>query len=87
MLDCAIDWAKAAGNRVLHLGGGVGSRYDSLFRFKTGFSNLRSGFDTWRIICNHKRYDELTEAAGLSHAPIDGLFPAYRASSELVAGK
>jgi hypothetical protein len=82
MLDCAINWAKAAGNRVLHLGGGVGSRDDSLFRFKTGFSDLRSPFQTWRVICDHKRYVELTEDAGVFNAPIDGFFPAYRASTE-----
>ena len=88
MLDCAINWAKAAGNRVLHLGGGVGSRDDALFRFKTGFSDLRSPFQTWRVICDHKRYVELTEDAGVFDAPIDGFFPAYRASAEtLIATK
>jgi hypothetical protein len=87
IVTCAINWAKAAGNRVLHLGGGVGSRHDGLFHFKAGFSNLRSPFETWRVICDHKRYDELTKNAGLRDAPIDGFFPAYRASSELVANK
>jgi len=48
---------------------------------------LRSQFETWRVICDHKRYDELTEAAGLRDAPIDGFFPGYRASSENVATK
>jgi hypothetical protein len=84
MLDCAINWAKAAGNRVLHLGGGVGSRKDSLFQFKAGFSNLRSDFETWQVICDQKRYDELTEHAGLCSALIHRFFPAYRASSKLV---
>ena len=80
MLDSAINWAKAAGNRVLHLGGGVGARHDALFQFKTGFSNLRSQFETWRVICDQKRYDELTQAAGLSDAPIDGFFPRLPSS-------
>jgi hypothetical protein len=87
MLDCAINWAKAAGNRVLHLGGGVGSRNDALFQFKTGFSNLRSGFETWRVICDQKRYDELTKDAGVYDASIDRFFPAYRAPLELAATK
>jgi len=78
MLDHVTRWAKAAGNRVLHLGGGVGSRNDALFRFKTGFSDLRSPFQTWRVICNAKAYSELMEAAGVSSVPTNGFFPAYR---------
>lgn len=87
MLDFAIKWAKAAGNRVLHLGGGVGSRDDALFRFKAGFSDLHSPFQTWRIICDCKRYAKLTEDAGVFNAPNDGFFPAYGSVTELVAPK
>jgi hypothetical protein len=81
MLDVAIKWAKAAGNRVLHLGGGVGSRNDALFRFKTGFSDLRSSFQTWRVICDHARYVRLTEEAGIFGTSADGFFPAYATSA------
>jgi hypothetical protein len=77
MLDAAIQWAKAAGNRVLHLGGGVGSRNDALFQFKAGFSDLRSSFETWRVICDEARYLKLIEDAGVSGASVDGFFPAY----------
>jgi lipid II:glycine glycyltransferase (peptidoglycan interpeptide bridge formation enzyme) len=87
MLDFAIKWAKAAGNRVLHLGGGVGSRNDALFRFKTGFSDLRSSFHTWRVICDYKRYAKLTEDAGIFNVSADGFFPAYASSTELVSTK
>lgn len=80
MMNCAINWAKATSNRVLHLGGGVGCRNDALFQFKTGFSNLRSEFETCHVNCDQKRYDELTEDAGLRDAPIDRFFPAYRAT-------
>jgi GNAT acetyltransferase-like protein len=78
MLDRAIMWAKTAGNRVLHLGGGVGSRHDGLYDFKGGFSPLRSAFRTWRVVCDVKRYLELSGAARATNASSDGFFPLYR---------
>jgi hypothetical protein len=81
MLEHVIHWAKAAGNKILHLGGGVGARDDALLRFKTGFSDLRSTFQTWRVICDQKRYVELTEAVGGYNTPINGFFPSYRIST------
>lgn len=78
MLDHAITWAKAAGKRVLHLGGGVGSRDDALFQFKAGFSGLRAPFQSWRLICDSGAYHELIDAAGTSTASESGFFPVYR---------
>lgn len=72
MLDAAIEWARANGNRVLHLGGGLGARQDSLFEFKAGFSPLRARFATWRMICDPARY------AALSGGAVVESFPAYR---------
>ena len=40
MMDDMVAWAQARGNRVLHLGGGVGGREDSLFHFKAGLLGL-----------------------------------------------
>jgi len=38
-------WGHENGYRTLHLGGGVGGREDSLFRFKSGFNKkFRTGF-------------------------------------------
>jgi hypothetical protein len=87
MLDVAIQWAKARGNRVLHLGGGVGSSNDALFQFKAGFSTLRSSFQTWRLICDDARYLKLTEDAGVFGASADGFFPAYAGSKESILAK
>ena len=77
MLDYAITWAKAAGNRVLHLGGGLGSQDDGLFQFKTGFSKTHAAFQTWRVVCDPKRYSGLIEANAFDVLP-GGFFPAYR---------
>jgi hypothetical protein len=75
-------WAQSRGNRVLHLGGGVGGCADSLFHFKAGFSSARYPFRTWRIIADPEIYGELTrrweEQAGRPADPPTDFFPAYR---------
>ena len=75
-------WAQSRGNKVLHLGGGVGGCADSLFHFKAGFSSARHPFRTWRIIADPQIYGELTrlweEQAGRPADPPTDFFPAYR---------
>ncbi len=82
MLFDMIMWAKSRGDRVVHLGGGVGSQKDSLFDFKAGFSNSRSHFETIRIVTDERRYSycaELDEKnSGMSAG--DAFFPGYRSS-------
>lgn len=79
----AARWAKARGNRTLHLGGGLGGREDALFRFKSGFSPRRHPFQTARLVLDPVRYGRLTAswaaAAGRPAAEAAGFFPAYRA--------
>jgi hypothetical protein len=72
--------AKEAGSKLYHLGGGVGAREDALFRFKTGFSKLRSDFATCRIIVDKQKYELLCErAAALRATELDAeFFPQYR---------
>ncbi len=79
LLDEVRIWASGEGMRALHLGGGVGSRDDALFRFKAGFSGARGRFWTWRAILDPQGYLEAVEAA-LGSAAVDdqGFFPAYR---------
>lgn len=75
-------WAKERGNRLLHLGGGVGGKDDSLFAFKAGFTKLRFPFSTWRLVIDQPSYDTLVLArgpqAGTAADPANGFFPAYR---------
>ncbi len=77
-------WGTETGARVLHLGGGVGSRNDSLFHFKAGFSDCRHDFATWRWIVVPEVYRELCDARrrrderdNLAAVSAD-FFPAYR---------
>jgi hypothetical protein len=84
VMDTARLWAWENGARVLHLGGGVGAREDSLFQFKAGFSDRRHSFATWRWMIDAEAYAALTEdrqrwneERGLKPISAD-YFPAYR---------
>ena len=85
VLDEARLWSNRAGARFLHLGGGVGSKEDSLFMFKAGFSSLRHRFSVWKFIAKANLYSRLVDArrawlATKGKQLVDtGFFPLYRA--------
>ncbi len=83
LLDDARRWARARGERVLHLGGGRGAREDSLFFFKREFSGRRHVFSTGRWVLDRPRYAELVaqhvRATG-GDTP-DTFFPRYRSAA------
>jgi Acetyltransferase (GNAT) domain len=76
-------WAKENGKSVLHLGGGLGASSDSLFYFKSGFSDLKADFYTYRMILDREKYAKLLqlslEKAGdkINNNNSD-FFPEYR---------
>ncbi|WP_233222678.1 GNAT family N-acetyltransferase [Chroococcidiopsis sp. CCALA 051] len=85
LVDYARNWAKARGNKFLHLGGGVGcSTTDSLYTFKSGFSRTRHPFLTLRLIIDEEKYHYLVNSrAKLLNVRVEELlssrfFPAYR---------
>ena len=87
LYDEAVAWAKGRGCHVLHMGGGIGSRRDSLFNFKTGFSPLTADFRTWHWVLAPDAYRtacmqraQWQARHGLQDAA-DHYFPAYRAPS------
>ncbi len=74
-------WAKERGNRVLHLGGGLGGQEDDLFHFKAGFSPLRHPFHTWRARSDatlYKRVVSLWEQKMRPDSVDPVFFPPYR---------
>lgn len=83
MLNHLRTWLKRRGNRIYHVGGGVGALRDTLHLFKTGFSPLSADFHTWRVIPDQKLYDELVDrrfAGGVRPIASDEtFFPLYRA--------
>lgn len=72
-------WAKQAGHRVFHIGGGVGARDDSLLQFKKGFSKSRATYTTGRIIIDEFAYARLVHARTILGSNLGGhFFPLYR---------
>lgn len=84
MLHFVRAWAKQRGNRWLHLGGGVGGVEDSLFRFKSGFSDGRRPFHTWRLVPLTDVYRALVTSRHGEAGRLDGrgFFPDYRRPAE-----
>jgi hypothetical protein len=81
IFESAISYFKMDGRAALHLGGGVGSAQDALFRFKSAFSKETSRFSTLRIICNAERYQTLSDQLISQKGPniSQDFFPLYRA--------
>ena len=77
-------WAKARGDRWLHLGGGRGSVEDSLYHFKAGFSRYRAEFCTLRVVSRQDDYRFLVATRYPDHDAGDlaGYFPGYRRPGE-----
>jgi hypothetical protein len=80
-----IDHARLLGNEyqmnILHLGGGVnGSSDDSLFYFKTGFSDIRYMFKVWQLIVDESKYSSLIILFNIDPQKNPSYFPVYRSS-------
>jgi serine/alanine adding enzyme len=72
----AARWGREQGYDLLHLGGGVGGRTDSLYEFKRRFDpGGEREFAVGKAIHDEETYREL---AGDPRADAIGFFPAYR---------
>lgn len=72
------EWGVEHGYEVLHLGGGVGGRDDSLFEYKLRFApGGRVDAAVGKAVHDEARYAALT---GAEHVDWAGFFPAYRAA-------
>jgi lipid II:glycine glycyltransferase (peptidoglycan interpeptide bridge formation enzyme) len=78
LIDEASLIARKEGLHYLHLGGGLGGAEDSLFDFKSGFSNLYLNFKTWRFIVNESIYDSLVKKKYSGIDLNNNVFPLYR---------
>ena len=73
----AAEWGCEHGLRAFHLGGGVGSEEDSLFRFKKAFyKGDLCRYHIGKKIFNSKKYNKLLEMR--SGTIKDNFFPKYR---------
>lgn len=67
---------RQMGAKFFHLGGGLGGQYDSLFNFKSYFSNLSLEDYIWCYIVDAKRYKAIVKENKIN---VDsGFFPLYR---------
>jgi len=82
MFDGIIDWASESSYKWLHLGGGVNSEEDSLYRFKKGFCHIKNQFTTLRMVHDQQCYNNLNYIARqkTEQKECDDLnyFPLYR---------
>lgn len=79
ILDEARKIGMSLNMSYLHLGGGVNGRTnDSLFRFKSGFSDSRHIFQVWQLIIDEAKYSYLTDLFKIDRRKTHDYFPAYR---------
>lgn len=74
-------WGSVNGYQTFHLGGGVGSREDSLYKFKEGFNKKSdTTFSIGKKIFDPERYKELIEIRRVEghFDETEKFFPLYR---------
>ena len=76
--DSIRRYAIEKNEKWMNLGGGVGGTEDTLFKFKTQFSDLRFRFKTWQYIHNEKVHTCLVSEKFPDHIPDSSFFPLYR---------
>ncbi|WP_316814810.1 GNAT family N-acetyltransferase [Pedobacter nyackensis] len=69
---------RKEGMKYLHLGGGVGFKEDTLFRWKSSFSDLHMDYKSLRYIVNQSVYDSLVDKLGIDRNTNVDFFPLYR---------
>lgn len=78
----AAKWGSSIGCKIFHLGGGVGSGKDNLFKFKREFNrNSDITFGIGKQICNQEMYDKLVQFCIDGKTDFDKdnkFFPLYR---------
>jgi len=80
LLYSAAVWGSRNGCKTLHLGGGVGSREDSLYKFKSAFYRGEPRkFYSGRKIFIKENYEDLVGLRDQSKISNSGFFPKYRA--------
>jgi lipid II:glycine glycyltransferase (peptidoglycan interpeptide bridge formation enzyme) len=80
MLHQARCWAKEKNQRLLHFGGGVGAKDNSLFSFKYRFTYLTADYHTYSMVINEEKYEMLVEMWQKKRENTEDIdfFPLYR---------
>ena len=83
LIDEASVLGRDQGIDYLHLGGGLGGEKDSLYQFKSGFSDQSLSFKTWRFKADETSYDLMVDDRGLTNSFNSDFFPLYRMAVSL----
>lgn len=67
---------RQLGMKYFHLGGGVGGKEDTLFSFKSAFSDLVLEDNIWCFIADEQAYNQLVKENDIKAD--EGYFPLYR---------
>ena len=81
LLYKAALWGYEQGCKTFHLGGGVGSGEDNLYKFKAAFNNSDYQFSIGKEIFDQEKYDELVALRAKQDPdfnPESKFFPLYR---------
>ncbi|ASU34759.1 GNAT family N-acetyltransferase [Mucilaginibacter xinganensis] len=69
---------RALGMRYYNLGGGVGFKDDTIFKWKTSFTDYVLPYKSWRFIANPSVYQQLLHEKGIDENSDVDFFPLYR---------
>lgn len=69
---------RELGYEYLNLGGGLNFKEDTLYYWKTGFSNFSLDYSSWRFIANESVYESLLQEQGIDPTLDVDFFPLYR---------
>jgi hypothetical protein len=73
------DWVATRGGELLHLGGGVGAKADSLFNFKAGLGSLVHEVKAIQVVHDDDSYQDLKNArVSNGGQSASDYFPEYR---------
>ncbi len=83
LLEMVREESTREGYSYFNLGGGVGNKEDSLFRFKAGYSKDVKDFNLWRYVVNQDIYEKLSKEHLKDTDPaispqLQDFFPLYR---------
>jgi lipid II:glycine glycyltransferase (peptidoglycan interpeptide bridge formation enzyme) len=78
LIDELTVMGRELGYEYLNLGGGLNFKEDTLYYWKTGFSNFSLDFNSWRYIVNKAVYDSLLADRGIDEQLDVDYFPLYR---------
>jgi hypothetical protein len=78
LMDELTVMGRALGYEYLNLGGGLNFKEDTLYFWKTGFSNFSLDFNSWRYVANKPVYESLLAERGIDEELDVDFFPLYR---------